>query len=759
MLIFGACLALYAPVLHGGWLWDDAENIIQNPLVGDPVRLWKIWFVPGSLNEYYPLEQTFLWALWHLGGGQPLAFHLANVLLHGASSLLVWLLLAKLQLRHAWLGGLLFAIHPLQVESVAWISELKNTLSLPPLLIAMCLWIDYEDQGKPRPYWLALASFTVALLCKVSVIALPPVLLLYAWWKRGTLSRRDLAVTWPFFAVALVLGAINYHVASTFPVTDEIQDLHVTLGLAGKLLLISSAFAFYFAKFFWPVALSPIYPHWSVESPAPWQFLGLPLLLLLIGWGWATRARMGRHLLLGLGFTVFNLGIILEFICGNYSTMVWSLDHLVYIPVIGIIGLVVAGIDYASSHLQRTMKRVLGAGLALLFVLLALTSFQFAGKFIDQRTLWTHALRCYPDLWFARLNLATSLLHDGDTAGAISEFRRTLQLNPDSWLAHQNLAAALSTEKDTAGAISEYQRAVQINPDFAGLYINLGTALQAAGRGPEAIAALEQAVRLKPDNELAHLHLGSALVQAGRASEAIPQEREAIRLKPDDAQAHCDLGAALETAGQLPDAIAEFQRALQQDPTLAEARDNLLTAQSQTGATGAGLQELAAAAASPTATAVAHDNYGSALYQAGRGPEAIAQFQQAIARNPDDAKAHLNLGLVFMQTGRLPEAVTEFRAAIRLQPGNAAAHSSLGCALGQMGQSADAIDQFQQALQVTPDNPDIRYNFAVTLFQAGHLKEAKTQFEQLLKLNPGDDSSRDYLKQINARPQGTPAGK
>jgi len=210
LLIVAAGLWVFWPALHGAWLWDDDLLITNNPLIHDPAGLGKIWFAPTtSLIDYLPITVSVEWLEWHLWGMNTFGYHLTSIVLHLTSALLVWRLLTKLGLRLAWLGGLLFAIHPVMVESVAWIAELKNTLSLPPFLLAMCAWIDYDEQGKWTEYVLALGLFLVAMLCKATMVMFPVVILLYAWWKRGRVGVRDLAGNAPFFALSVVLGAIK----------------------------------------------------------------------------------------------------------------------------------------------------------------------------------------------------------------------------------------------------------------------------------------------------------------------------------------------------------------------------------------------------------------------------------------------------------------------------------------------------------------------------------------------------------------------
>ena len=241
LLIVAAVFWVFSPAVRGDWLMDDDFYLTHNALLNDPARLWKIWFAPGSLTEYYPIEasaQAIQWHLWHL---DTVGYHLTNVVLHAMSALLVWRLLAKFGLRYAWLGGFLFAVHPVVVESVAWISEFKNTLSLPPFLLAMCAWIDYQERGQKRAYFLALGLFLVAMLCKITMAPFPFVILLYAWWKRGRIGGKDLASAAPFFGVSLVLGATTVVVGYWFreahlqPTTNPpIGDLAAHLALAGQ---------------------------------------------------------------------------------------------------------------------------------------------------------------------------------------------------------------------------------------------------------------------------------------------------------------------------------------------------------------------------------------------------------------------------------------------------------------------------------------------------------------------------------------------
>jgi hypothetical protein len=309
LVIAATVLWIYWPALHGDWLWDDNIDITNNSITQSPSGLWSIWFEPGSQLDYYPIKQSVQWVQWHLWGMDTLGYHLTNVLLHIVGALLVWRLLSKFGLRLAWLGGLIFAIHPVQVESVAWIAELKNTLSLPPFLLAMCAWIDYEERGKSKDYWLALGLFLAAMLGKLSVVLFPLVVLLYAWWRRGRIGWNDLKASLPFFGVSLLVGLITIGTGIWDHRFGHPDPGAVPVGgLLARLVAVGLSLSFCFSKSFLPVGLLPIYPKWPIDPSSPVQYLPWLVLGGTIYWFWTKRQSWGRHALLGLGFFLINLG-------------------------------------------------------------------------------------------------------------------------------------------------------------------------------------------------------------------------------------------------------------------------------------------------------------------------------------------------------------------------------------------------------------------------------------------------------------------
>ena len=254
----------------------------------------------------------------------------------------MWRLLGKLGVRLAWLGGLLFAIHPVLVESVAWIAELKNTLSLPPFLVAMCAWIDYDEHGKWTQYCLALGLFLVAMLCKPTMVMFPVVILLYAWWRRRRIGVQDLKASVPFFAVSLALGLTTLWFLHHAMAPQAVQ----LGGFLSRAACAGLSLAFYFSKFLLPIGLLPTYPQWTVGRPSLVQFLPWPILFGVLYLCWANRTSWERHALLGLGFFLLNLAPFVGFRAVAYMSFTWVMDHVLYIPVIGLIGLVAAGLSW-----------------------------------------------------------------------------------------------------------------------------------------------------------------------------------------------------------------------------------------------------------------------------------------------------------------------------------------------------------------------------------------------------------------------------
>jgi tetratricopeptide (TPR) repeat protein len=571
---------IYWPALRGDYLWDDDRYISNNYLLQTVAGLEKIWLRPGITADYYPVQATVQWVQWHLWGFDTLGYHVTNVVLHVISSLLVWRLLSKFRLRLAWLGGLLFAIHPVQVESVAWMAELKNTLSLPPLLWAMCLYIDYDEEKRPQQYQLALGLFIIALLCKLSVVMFPLVILLYVWWKRGRIRWEDWKDSAPFFAVAAVLGAVSLQSGPWDQQFNHIQAAFLPAGgMWGRLTLAGQAFSFYFSKIFLPVNLLPIYPMWPVDYTSPLHYLPWLVWGAVFFWLWTKRETWGRHALLGLGFFLVNLTACPGFIPPPNMEYAWVMDHFLYLPIIGLIGLVVAGLGQLQQRLPGFFP-FWGVGiLSMIAAWLIWQSHAYAGRFIDQETLWTYTLQRNPQAWLAHCNLGKALLLTNHVPEALEQLEQAVTLNPVCAEAHNNLAVALLRVNRGPEAIEQCELALKISPSYADAHNNLGINLMQTGRLSEAADQYNQALKINPDDADAHYNLGVIYSRTGHMPEAADEFAKALTTKPSYTKAHNNLGVALFQLGRKSEAIEQFEQALQIDPTYTEARNNLTKAQ------------------------------------------------------------------------------------------------------------------------------------------------------------------------------------
>jgi len=465
LVIVAAGLWIYWPALAGDWFFDDTTLITGDSNLRSLQGLWQIWFAAPT-NYYLPLTSTLLWMEWQLWGNEPLGYHLCNLALHILSGFLIWRLFNRLGLRWGWFGGFLFVIHPLVVESVAWASEIKNTLSLPLFLLSFDAWLDAEE--KKSSYLRSVFFYCAAMLAKTSTIMLPLVLLLYCWWKRGRVTRQELIQTIPYFFIAVVLGLATVLLQS--------QEQGVEFGgFATRLIGAGSAIFFYLGKFIFPATLMPIYPRWNLDTPSFLQVMALPTLVVLLFGFWTQRKGWGRHVLFGFGFFLLNLLPVLGLVRMKNDIILPSVaDHLCYIPPIGLIGLIVLGLEQLYGRLSSS-PYLLGIGtmpVVLAIGLLSWESNRYARLFRNNETLWDYNIRHNPNA-VAYNNLGIIFLRRGQFPEAIEQFEQSLKINSGNYLVHNNLGLALVESGRLLEAIEQFERALKIRPDYADARENL----------------------------------------------------------------------------------------------------------------------------------------------------------------------------------------------------------------------------------------------------------------------------------------------
>ena len=755
-LLVVATFIAYLPVWRAGFIWDDDTFVWRNPLIQSPGGLSRLWFTTAA-PDYFPLTSTTLWLEWRLWGANPLGYHLVNVLLHALSAVLLWRVLERLRIPGAALAAAIFAVHPVNVESVAWITERKNTLAMFFYLLSLLFYLRCEDGGKPRLdggeqtnapprssilhspssllYALSLLAFLCALLSKTAVAPLPVVLLGLAWWRRGRLALKDLWRSLPFFALAAATGVVTLWFQSHRAIGASMLDVRND-SFWSRLAGAGWAIWFYLYKALLPVHLSFVYPRWRIDATQVLSYVPGLLVVAAFLVCWRYRRGWGKAVLLGPGYFVVMLLPVLGFL--NIYFMRYSLvsDHWQYFAIIGPIALGAAGITWGcrcSGWTQARLARAVGGALLLA---LGLLTWKEASTYTSVKALWTATLAQNPDAGIAHNNLGTLLLEQGHANEAIAHFERALALQPNAADVHCNLGGALVGQGRLDEAMRHFQQALEIQPDSAQAHNNLGNALLQQGRLDDAIAHFQKAAGLQPALASACYNLGGALLQAGRVDEAIAQLQRTVELQPDLADAHVNLGSALLRKQQVNEALAHLQKAVELRPGLATAHFSLANALSQQGRTDDAIAHFQRALAIQPGFAPAHNGLGNALVQKGQGDEALTHYQRALDLEPRLAEAHLNLASLLLQRKEPDQAIAHFEAALEIQPNLAAAHNNLANALLGKGRTDDAIVHFQQALKLEPNLAEAHNNLANAFLQKGQVAEAVTHYQAALAAVP-----------------------
>ncbi len=560
---------IYLPALRGGVVWDDDDLIFANPFIQASNGLSHFWLTT-SASDYFPLSSTVQWIEWRLWGGDVLGYHAVNIALHAGSALVLWRVLGRLAVPSPFVAAALFAVHPVSVASVAWMSELKNVLSLCLAATALLAYLRFEDGEPGRWYAAALVAFALALLAKTSVAMLPVLLLLLAWYRRGRVAAADVRRAAPFFALALVLGLVT-----VFYQDQAIGAANVRPeGIASRLAAAGWIVCFYLWKDLLPFGLSMIYPRWQIDPQwlPSWAALGGLVGVTILAW--RRRHGWGRPVLLALGSFIVMIAPVLGLMAMTFHQHSLVSDHLQYVALIAPIAAAVAASGAALRRFVAPGAAVpVVAGLAL--AALSALTWQRTVVFANMSTLWTDTLAQNPLAWGAHHGLGDLFLRMGKLDEAVRHEREALRLYPDAPEAHNNLGLALAKQGDLEEAERQYSEALRLDPNYSEAHSNLGNLLVRRGRMDAGTSHLMRAIQLAPQRAELHNNLGIALAAQGKHEAAMTEYAEALRLAPSLAQAHYNLGAALLTLRRFGDAATEFRRALQLDPSLQVAQQSL----------------------------------------------------------------------------------------------------------------------------------------------------------------------------------------
>jgi tetratricopeptide (TPR) repeat protein len=703
ILIILLVLIFYSPAMNADFIWDDDDYVTKNENLRSLAGLRRIWLNPGATYQYYPLVHTSFWVEYHLWQLHPFGYHVVNILVHGLSSVILFLILRKLGLSWAWLAASIFALHPVHVESVAWITERKNTLSGLFYLLSLLYYLRYIDPPPEasrtrsrrsiqfpgeiqsnlwRCYVPALFFFLCALLSKTVAASLPVSIFLLLWWKKNRITWKDVLPLIPFFILGGVLGLITANLEKMIVGAKGAQwDWSFT----ERCLIAGRALWFYAGKLLIPHPLIFIYPKWQISAKESVQYLYPLIALFVIITLWLLRGKTGKAPLAAVLFFIVSLFPALGFF--NVYPMLYSYvaDHFQYLASIGLIilysGLIASGV----KRLLPSNLKIQHGLLAIIPLALGILTWRQAHVYKDIETLWRETLAKNPNAWIAHNNLATLMTDQGKIDEAIQHLKEAIRLNPKWEIAHYNLGYAISKKGDTEEGMKHYRKAIELNPKYTSAYINLGIAYDSLGDYKQAIQNFNKAKDLMPGKDSIYLCLGNSYASLGSLDEAIPCYQKTLSLNPNKIDARLNLASALLTKNNIK--------------------------------------------------------------------EAIAQFNELLRLQPDHEMAHNFLGNIYASQGDWTRSLEHYKHVLRINPKNADTMNNAGVVLARMEKWDEAIDHYQRAAQINPHLPKFHSNLGDVLLKKGKVKEALEAFCKELEISPKDPWVANRLAWIRATSQ------
>jgi len=609
LLVLGLLVVVsYLPaMLWGGFVWDDRILIEAKP-VQDVSGLWQIWFSPSAIGEghYWPLVYTTFWLEHKLWGFDPTGYHIVNVLLHLANTLLLWHLLRRLSVPGAWVVAAVFAVHPLHVESVAWVIERKDVLSGLFYLASALVWLRFVEQPRRGRYACSLALYAAGLLSKSIVVTLPVALLIWHWWQQGRVTSADLLRLVPFGVVGLIItvGDLSFYRSR--------EVLSLDYSLIERTLIAARALWFYAGKLVWPSELAVIYPLWDIRVAdlLTWGYLIAAVALAMVLWHF--RQRIGRGPLAGALFFVVTLSPVLGFVDYGYMQFAFVADRFQYLAGIGVMAVVIGAATYGVGGLSGIWQKGALGGAAVVIVVLGMLTWRQASIYRDNEIFNRHIISLNPQARNAHRNLGNALYKQGRYEEALDAYHIAAAQRPNYAKVHSNLGMVFNKLGRFEEAETHLRRAIALDPGTKHRHSYLGETLYGQGRYAEAVDAYRVAIEQRPDDVPAHVNLGEALNKLGRFEEAETRLRRAIALNPQAPSAHLNLGLALYEQARYEEALDATRVAIEQDPNFFEA----------------------------------HVNLGGILIELERFEEALKHIDQALALDPSNEIVRANRAVV-----------------------------------------------------------------------------------------------------------------
>jgi len=714
-IIIILCAIIYVPSLQNGFIWDDNHYVYKNPLVQRMDGLKRIWF-RRETPQYYPIVFTTFWTEHKLWGLNPFGYHFVNMLLHMTNALLLFQVIRKIYPRGAFPVALLFAIHPIQVETVAWISELKNLLSLCFFLLAMLSYLQFDLSKKFTHYLRTLGLFVCALLSKSISVCFVFVPIIYKWWRNGKISWREIRVSMPFFFIGLLSG-VNTIYWEMHKVGAKGHEFGLTflerLILAGRILL------FYPYKICFPFEFIFFYPRWEVDVTQWWQWVFLVISIMVFLSFFYLRNTIGRGAFALSSFYFISIFPALGFI--NVYPMVYSFvaDHFSYLSLPPLLLLLCGSVIFLfdkitpqKSLLAEKFSRYRG----FIFLFLAipaiaymcLKSMDLTRIYKDQFTLWEYLIHKNPSLSASYINLGNLYYEKGDNDKAISLYRKAIELDPDNPTACYDLGNVYMEFGMYEKAVFLFKQTTVSDLRQPSVYNNLGLSYIHLGRSEEAMKQFGIAIEIDPHYKKAFINL-IKLIKERRETSAWPESEDSEYIA-EQVRFLNDLGVIEGKAGDIRAAIALFNEALAIDPDHVETCNNL----------------------------------GYAYYRIGNNDRAEEYFKTALEIDPDNEQARVYLGHIKKRGAPSAEEAKEGLSV----PEKVELLNKTGVEKGKAGDFDGAISSFKEAVELDPNYAESYNSLGYAYFKKGEYKLAEEYFKKALEANPSHEKARinlDYL--------------
>lgn len=720
MALIVSAVVVYAQVINYDFInYDDPYFITENQQVKNGLStdgiIWAFTSKDGIVNPLAWLSHMLDVQLFGLNPGM---HHLISLLFHIMNTILLFFIFYRWSHHFPASASVafIFSVHPLNVESVVWLAERRNVLSMFFFLLTIGAYGYYVKNPKTTRYLTVVLFFIFALMSKPMVITLPIVLLLLDYWPLGRISAGSgesrylniigrLKEKLPLIILSLLSAGITLYVAKVKGSVVSVESLPISVRMAN----VISSYVVYIKKLIWPSDLAVFYPYSAHLLPS-WQVVLYGLILAGMTFLAISQGKRRPYILVGWFWYLLTLIPVIGLVQAGEQSVA---DRFMYLPMIGLLIIAFWGLFEIGD--RWNMKRLIPALVTLLILLpLIVAAHNQTAHWKNSIQLFDHANEVTRDNYSAHLSLGNAYAEQGKFETAVTHYEKVLEIRPLNVKAHGNLANALMALGRESQAVSHYKIALGVDPDNVYVLNNYGQLLGEQGKFDQAVEYLTRALKLEPDNADVHNNMGTVLLDLNKIDDAFNHFESAVRLEPDNAQSYNNLGVALFRKGNIEQAIKRYTTAIHLKPDFAEAFFNM----------------------------------GNAWLRAGKQKEAVESYQKAIALNPAYVKAHYNLGNLFLNLKREDEAMSLFQKVLELEPNFAMAHYNMGIIYGQKSMLEKASASFAKAMELKPDHAPAYLNMGITVYRMGKLDTAIAYCQKALKIRPDYTRAQDVLNSL-----------